>query len=265
VIADVPIFVSLVAVIVALPAAIAVTRPLELTEAMPEFALDQVTTRPVSTLLFASRVVAESWTVVPVWRLGAAGETDTAATGGGLTVIDAVAVCPSLAAVMDTVPAATALTSPELETVAMLLFAEFQPTTRPVSTLPFASRVVADSCTVPPICRVELAGDTDTDATGIGAGALTPKGAELVLPSLVALIVVVPAPTAVMSPVDCTVATVVLELAHVTTRPESRFPLESCSVAVACAIWPTSTAGGLTATETVATGAGAGGVTAILA
>jgi len=60
VIDDVPVFVSLVAVIVALPAATAVTKPLALTEAMPEFELDQVTTRPVSTLLLASRVVAES-------------------------------------------------------------------------------------------------------------------------------------------------------------------------------------------------------------
>jgi hypothetical protein len=56
----VPIFVSLVAVIVADPALTAVTRPFELTEAIPEFELDQVTTRPVSTLLLASRVVAES-------------------------------------------------------------------------------------------------------------------------------------------------------------------------------------------------------------
>jgi hypothetical protein len=60
VIAAVPVFVSLVAVIVVLPAATAVTRPLELTEAMLEFELAQVTTRPVSTLLLASRVVAES-------------------------------------------------------------------------------------------------------------------------------------------------------------------------------------------------------------
>jgi hypothetical protein len=180
-------------------------------------------------------------------------------------VIEAEAVCPSLAAVIDTVPAATARTSPELETVAMELLAEFQPMTRPVSTLPFASRVVADSCTDPPICRLALAGDTDTDATGIGAGALTLKGDELVLPSLVALIIAPPGPTAVMSPVDCTVATATLELAQVTTRPESKFPLESCSVAVACAVWPTSTAGGLTATDTVAMGVGGGGVTAILA
>jgi hypothetical protein len=58
----VPVFVSLMAVIVvAGPAASAVTRPeAELTEAMLGFALDHVTTRPVSKVPLASRRVAES-------------------------------------------------------------------------------------------------------------------------------------------------------------------------------------------------------------
>jgi hypothetical protein len=57
----VPVFVSLVAVIVADPAPTAVTRPeVELTEAILAFEVDHATTRPVSTLLLASRVVAES-------------------------------------------------------------------------------------------------------------------------------------------------------------------------------------------------------------
>jgi hypothetical protein len=62
----VPVFVSLVAVIVTDPVSTAVTRPdVGLTEATAAFALDHVTTRPVSTLLLASRVVAESGTVDP--------------------------------------------------------------------------------------------------------------------------------------------------------------------------------------------------------
>jgi hypothetical protein len=57
----VPVFDSLVAVIVAEPTPMAVTKPVvEFTEAMLGFPLDQVTTRPVRTLLLASRVVAES-------------------------------------------------------------------------------------------------------------------------------------------------------------------------------------------------------------
>ena len=59
--AAVPLRPSLVAVIVADPALTAVTSPVvELTEAIPALPLDQATTRPVSTLLLASRVVAES-------------------------------------------------------------------------------------------------------------------------------------------------------------------------------------------------------------
>jgi hypothetical protein len=60
VIAEVPIFVSLNAVIVALPAATAVTSPEPETVAIPVLLELQVITRPVSTLLLASRVVAES-------------------------------------------------------------------------------------------------------------------------------------------------------------------------------------------------------------
>jgi hypothetical protein len=180
-------------------------------------------------------------------------------------VIAAEAVCPSLAAVMDTLPAATAVTSPELETFAIEVLPEFQPMTRPVSTLPLASLVVAVSCADAPTCRVAFAGDTDTDATGIGAGALTLKLEELVLPSLVALIIALPAPVALIVPAVSTVATPKLELAQVTVRPESRFPLESSRIAVARAVCPIRTAEGVTATATVAMGVGGGGTTAIVA
>ena len=61
VIVAVPVCVSLVAVIVAGPAASAVTNPeVELTEAMFGFPLDHVTTRPVRTLLLESRMAADS-------------------------------------------------------------------------------------------------------------------------------------------------------------------------------------------------------------
>lgn len=66
VIVELPFCPSLVAVICTVPAATAVTRPvLELTDATLEFALDQLITRPVRTLLLASRVTAESCTVAP--------------------------------------------------------------------------------------------------------------------------------------------------------------------------------------------------------
>jgi hypothetical protein len=60
VIKEVPVFVSLNAVIVAVPAAIAVTSPEPDTVLMAGLLELQVIVRPVSTLLLASRVVAES-------------------------------------------------------------------------------------------------------------------------------------------------------------------------------------------------------------
>ena len=104
---------SLVTVIWVVPAPTAVTRPSELTEAIPGFALDDVTTRPVSTLPFASRAVTSSWTVAPMMRLDDAGETETDATGtgggggggaGAVTMIVAIALLPSLVTVIWVVP-----------------------------------------------------------------------------------------------------------------------------------------------------------------
>jgi len=110
-----------------------------------------------------------------------------------------------------------------------------------------------------------LAGETETDATGIGAGALTLRAEAPDLPSLVAWIMALPDAFARTDPAASTVATFALELDQVTTRPESRFPFESDSVVVAVAVCPTTTAEGVTTTATVATGAGDGGRTAIVA
>jgi hypothetical protein len=118
----------------------------------------------------------------------------------------------------------------------MLELLELQPITRPVSTLLLASLVTADNCTVPPTCRLALAGDTDTDATGIGAGALTVRREEFVLPVAEALIIDCPGPTAFTVPAVSTVATVTSELSQVTVRPVIVLPLESASVAVALAV-----------------------------
>src|SRR5207247_8612127 len=57
-------------------------------------------------------------------------------------------------------------------------------------------------------------------------------------PPLVAVIVADPAAFAVPSPLPLTVATTVLLLTHVTTRPGRAFPAESRGVAVSCPVWP---------------------------
>src|SRR6266516_2893487 len=73
-------------------------------------------------------------------------------------------------------------------------------------------------------------------------------------PSLVAVIVAEPAVTPLTSPLPFTVATDVLLLAHVTTRPVSGLPLASFGVAVSCAVCPTCTLAGDGLTVTEATG-----------
>ena len=62
-----PFFLSLVAVMLALPAAIAVTRPVPDTVAAPVLSEVHVMVRPASRLLLASRVVAVACVVWPIW------------------------------------------------------------------------------------------------------------------------------------------------------------------------------------------------------
>src|SRR5439155_1385158 len=257
----VPRMVSLVAVMVVVPAATPVTRPAPETVARAELPVLHETTRPVRTLPLASRVTAESCAVAPTMTLDVAGETVTDATGtgaGAVTVMDAVPVRPSLEAVIVAVPAATPVTSPELETAAMLAFALDQVTTRPLNTLPFASRVTAVSCALAPINMLEPDGETETVATGIGAGVVTASEAEPLWPSLVALMMEDPAATAETSPFAETLATLGLEVCQVTTRPESELPVGSRRVAVARPVCPTTSDDGLSVTNTVATGIGGG-------
>src|SRR6266516_4028233 len=252
VIAAVPLLPSLVAVIVAGPAALPVTSPLALTVASAVLLLAQVTVRPLSGFPFASFGVAVSCTVWPTCTDAVAGLTVTAATGTVLTVIVAEPLCPSEVAVIVAAPAATAVTSPLALTVATAVLPLDQVIVRPGSELPFASCGVAVSCTVWPTCTDAVAGFTVTDATGT---VLTVIVALPLCPSLVAVIVAEPAAPPVTSPLALTVATAVLLLAHVTVRPANRLPFASFGVAVSCTVWPTCTdaEAGLTVTDATGT------------
>src|SRR6059058_1230702 len=141
-----PVLPSLVAVTVAVPA------------------LTPATRRPVSTFPAASFVVAASCTVLLTATLADAGVTVTDATGA-VTVMAADPVLPSLVAVTVAVPALTPVTSPVADTVATVGVPEVHVTTRPVSTFPAASFIVAASCTVPLTPTLADAGATVTDAT----------------------------------------------------------------------------------------------------
>src|SRR3989449_7185536 len=250
--AAVPLCPSLVAVMVAVPVATPVTRPPVDTVAIAGALDAQVTIRPLSGLPFASSGVAVSWPHCPTWIPAVAGLTLTDATGGGFTVTAAVPLFPSLAAVIVAAPAVTPVTSPVEDTVATAGALDAQVTDRPESTLPAASRSVAASCTVAPTITTAVAGLIPTDATGTFA---TPIAADALFPSLVAVIVVVPAATPVTRPAAETVAMAGLELAHVTARPTSTFPAASLGVAVSCTAPPTYTfaAAGLTTTESTGT------------
>jgi len=75
-----------------------------------------------------------------------------------------------------------------------------------------------------PTLTLADAGLTVTEATGTSA---TVIAAVPLWPSLVAVIVAEPVTTAVTRPLASTVATAVLLLDHVTTRPVSVLPVES--------------------------------------
>src|SRR5438309_4264246 len=252
VIVAVPFFPSLVAVMVAAPAATPETSPLPFTVATAVLLLAQVTTRPASGFPLASLGVAVSCSAWPARTLPEAGATVTDATGTLLTVSAAVPFFPSLVAMMVAEPTATPVTNPLAFTVATAVLLLDHVTTRPASANPFASFGIAVNCTACPTITLAVAGVTVTEATGSW---VTVMAAVPLWPSLSAVIVVEPAATPVTTPLALTTAAAPLLLAHVTVRPLSTFPAASFVVAESATVWPTCslTDTGLTATE--ATGA----------
>jgi len=220
---------------VAEPTATPLTTPLLETVATAALSLAHVTVRPVSVLPFASFSVAVSATVRPTATLAVAGLTVTVATGTCTTVIVALPLCPSHVAVIVAEPATFPVTSPFELTVATAVLLLAHVTVRPVNGLPFASFGVAVSCTVLPSSTLADAGVTVTLATGTG---VTVTLDVPLFPSLVAVIVAEPVTTPVTSPLPFTVATAVLLLDQVTTRPVSAAPFASFGIAVSCTVWP---------------------------
>lgn len=118
VIAEMPTLVSLVAMIIADPAATPVTRPVEDTDATAELLVVQVTKRSVTVVPTESFTVVESCTVAPATTEADVGVTVTEPTGIAVTFSVAVPAFASLVAVIATDPIATAVTNPVAETVA---------------------------------------------------------------------------------------------------------------------------------------------------
>src|SRR5689334_14868625 len=112
---------------------------------------------------------------------------------GGAAVMLAVPLCPSLVAVIVTVPELTPVTRPLAATVATLGSEVFQAMLRPERVFPWASASVAESCCVfpgPVIPTVAVAGDTVTFATGASTVTVIVFSAYGLLIALGALIVV---------------------------------------------------------------------------
>src|SRR4051812_26768418 len=131
-------------------------------------------------------------------------------------------VTPSLDAVIIAVPPATADTTPELETVATLGAELDQVTVRPVSTVPCPSLSVPVTGMVCPTDNDVPVADSATEATGTTCvAAVTVIEIVPLFPSLVAVTVAVPAPTAVTCPLGATVRADGLLLDHVTVRPDN--------------------------------------------
>src|SRR5689334_9245509 len=79
---------------------------------------------------------------------------------------------------------------------------------------------------------------SEKSSVGEGLAAGTVMTELPLLPSLVAVIVAVPAAIALTSPPPFTVAADVLLETHVIVRPLSTFPFASRSVAESCWLWP---------------------------
>jgi hypothetical protein len=191
------------------------------------------------------------------------GLTVTVATGTGLTVITGVGaeVADSLIAVIVAVPTPTAVTVvvPLVPlagfTVNTAVLLDAHVTVRPLSTLLAASCNVDVSCWVPPTTIGVVGAESVTVVTGASDTVIE---AVPILASLVAVIVVPPAPIALTRPFPSTVATASSLDFHVTTRPVSVFPLPSFVAALSCCfgVTPSTTVADEGLTVTVATGTG---------
>jgi hypothetical protein len=227
----------------------------------------QLTVRPDRAVPLPSFGVAVSTCCAPT-TIGVVGaESVTVVTGASVTAIEDVPILASLVAVIVTgPPAATAVTKPVVLTVATAPLLEDHVTARSVSTAPFASLVTAVSCCAGVIPNTKLAdeGLTVTVATGTGLTMITgvvAPGAD----SLTAVIVAVPAPTAVtviVAPLDVLTELAVLTErtagsleTQLTGRPDRVVPFPSLGVAVSTCAAPTTIGVAGMESVTVATGA----------
>ena len=133
-------------------------------------------------------------------------------------------------------PRETPVTTPPELTTATAGLLEPQTTARPERMLPPESRRVAVASVVSPATMLLDARVAVTEATAAEGGAVTVTVADPLFPSVLAVIAVVPTPTAVTVPLESTVATEPLADDQVTDRPVRTLPLESRRMAEAVVV-----------------------------
>ncbi len=232
---------TICAVICAVPTPTAVTRPVAALTLATAGALElHVIVRPVM-VVPPFLTVAVSWTVLVAVRLRVAvsGEIVTL-VAARITLMFAVSAFVSDFATTVAEPTPLPVTVVEAPdagaTVATDPGALVQLTTRSVTTVPFTSVTVAVRVRVlaePAVVTESNDGETATVPTGAFIDTIV---FEPLLPSLVAVMEVDPAVTALTRPLAFTVAIPVLFDCHVTARPVRMPPIESFVTAVNCVV-----------------------------
>ena len=223
-----------VPMIVALPTATPVTRPLLDTEATDLLVLLHATVPPDTEFPSASLNEAASCSVLPCATEPDAGVIVMLLTAPADTVKFACPECPFDVAVTVAVPTCDAEASPLDDTVTTLVLELDHVTDCPETVLPLPSVSRAESCVCAPAAMLFDPGLTLTLLT---APAATVSDDEPLAPPAAAVIVALPACFAVTTPLDDTLATALLELDHATFSL-SEFPAASESLAESCCVPP---------------------------
>ncbi len=168
-----PVCPSQLALMIAPPAATAVTSPPAVTVATVVLLDDHVTGRPDSTCPSASSASAPSCSVSPTSIEWFVDERRTAATGAGSTVTVESASLPSALAAIRTVPTLRPVTTPPSDTAAIDASSLAQWTCPPVIAFPCASRTSASSGRLAPTATLAPGGTTAIDSTDVCPGADT--------------------------------------------------------------------------------------------
>ncbi len=241
---------SIMAVMSAMPAPTALTSPVISTVATSVSSLDHSNFPPPIIVPSEVRATAINWWVSPTTSIRAGisiredMSTTMLATSGGIswtTTATGMLVMPSADAVIIAVPAAIAVTSPVSSIVATSVSSLDHVYVTSDMVIPSEVNAVAINWNVPPTSKVIVDGLTSTRATmgvdGSGSFTVTVTG-ELVIPSAAALIIDVPAPTAVATPDVPIFTTEVSLLVHVKPTLSRSDPPRASAVAVNVSISP---------------------------